>query len=263
MNKINISFMTEEALETIKQNAEQVTKYLQKEKQNADWLKLVYQGNPFEELNYKIPDFTLLTDEENYKNVDYKNSIILYESLKELPRYILTDERFWLWILFTKGYQAALEAMPIKTSTTFKQHWLFEEGKRRGLFFNVLARCYLRVELSVNENLEDKFELTKFIIEKPERFRSLSWRLDTNNKNIVLATIKAEKDAREKFIHDCNIDIDQINYGTTNVYTEVGKALSLYGSVRIKDMASFDEIYHLVFDKIENLVAKEMSSNNS
>lgn len=258
MNKINISFITDEALETIKQNAEQVTEYLQKEKNNADWLKLVYKGNAFEELNYKIPDFELFTDEDNYKNVDYKNSIILYESLKDLPRYILTDEKFWLWILFTKGYKAALESMPIRTSTTFRHHWLFEQGKRRGLFFNVLARCYLRVELSVDESLEDKYELTKFVIERPERFRSLGWRLDSSNKNIVLATLKAEKDAREKFINEFNIDIDQINYETTNIYTEVGKALSLYGSVRIKDMASYEEIYNVVFNKIEELVKKEL-----
>ena len=260
MSNINICFMTDEAVETLRENAEQVTEYLQKEPNNSNWLKLIYKGKIFEELNQKIPDFELLTDEDNYDNVDFINSVRLYESLKKLPRYILTDERLWLWILFTKGYKAALQAMKINSSTTFKQHWLFGLGKRRGMFFNVLGRCYLRIALTIDDSLEDPYELSKFVIERPERFRALGWRTDSNSKGIVLATLHAEKDARENFLKEYNIDIDKISYteGTTNIYTEIGKELSLYGSVRIKDMASFEEIYEVVYKRIEELVKKEL-----
>ena len=48
MNKINISFITEEALETLYKNSEEVASYLMKEKDNSDWLKKIYRG----ELNY-------------------------------------------------------------------------------------------------------------------------------------------------------------------------------------------------------------------
>ena len=69
-----------------------------------------------------------------------------------------------------------------------------KQGKRRGIFFNVLARCYFRVALSVDETLEDKYSLTRFVIENPERFRTLSWRANSSQKNIVLGALKAEKD---------------------------------------------------------------------
>ena len=45
MNRINISFMTDDALETLYRNSEKVAEYLMKEKENSNWLKLIYKGN--------------------------------------------------------------------------------------------------------------------------------------------------------------------------------------------------------------------------
>lgn len=259
MNKINISFITEEALETLYKNSEEVASYLMKEKNNSDWLKAVYNGELFEEKKYKIEDIELLTD-DNYENVDFQNSIKIYEALKGLPRYILTDERFWCWFNFTIGYKAALQAMRIKSKTTFEDHWLFKQGKRRGIFFNVLARCYFRVELSVDEeNKEDKYYLTRFVIENPERFRSLSWRSNSSEKTVVLGALKAEKDIVEKY-KDV-IDVDKIKYddGKRTIYTEVAKQISLYASVRLIDAASQEDIYNYVYNKMEEMVIKRLN----
>ena len=33
-----------------------------------------------------------------------------------------------------------------------------------------MARCYLRVDMSVDNTLSDKYELTKFVIDNPIRF---------------------------------------------------------------------------------------------
>lgn len=259
MNKINISFITEEALETLYKNSEEVASYLMKEKDNSDWLKAVYNGELFEEKKYKIEDIELLTD-DNYENVDFQNSIKIYEALKGLPRYILTDERFWCWFNFTIGYKAALQAMRIKSKTTFEDHWLFKQGKRRGIFFNVLARCYFRVELSVDEeNKEDKYYLTRFVIENPERFRSLSWRSNSSEKTVVLGALKAEKDIVEKY-KDV-IDGDKVKYddGKRTIYTEVAKQISLYASVRLIDAASQEDIYNYVYNKMEEMVIKRLN----
>jgi len=258
MNKKYISFIKDEALETLYKNSEEVAEKLMTNRNNTDWLKDIYRGEWFEEKKYRINDFELKTD-ENYSNVDYENSIILYENLKELPRYILTDERFWMWILLTKGYRAALQAMKINSKKTFEQHWLFSESKRRSLFFNVLARCYLRVALSVDDsNNEDPYWLTKFVIEKPERFRTLSWRSSSSEKTIVIGTLKAEKDIIEKY-KDI-IDVERITYneGKATIYSEISKQISLYGSVRLIDAASEQDIYNLVYNKMDEMVQKEL-----
>lgn len=263
MNKINISFITDDALETLYKNSEEVANYLMKEKDNSNWLKLIYNGQIFEEKKYKINDIKLLTDEK-YENVDFENSIMIYEALKDLPRYILTDERFWCWFNFTIGYQAALQAMKINSKTTFEDHWLFKQGQRRGIFFNVLARCYFRVALSIDEkNVEDKYYLTRFVIENPERFRTLSWRANSSQKNIVLGALKAEKDIVEKYKNIIDIDKIKYNDGKGTIYSEMTKQISLYGSVRLIDAASEEDIYNFVYNKLEEMVnAKIAESEN-
>lgn len=258
MNKINISFITDDALETLYKNSEEVAEFLMKEKDNSSWLKLIYKGELFEEKKYKINDIKLLI-EDNYNNVDFNNSIMIYEALKDLPRYILTDERFWCWFNFTIGYQAALQAMKINSKTTFEDHWLFKQGKRRGLMYNVLARCYFRVDFSIDEENEDKYCLTRFVIENPERFRHMSWKPYGAGKDTILGALYAERDLVEKYKGICNVD--RINYdeGKRTIYSEIAKKLSLYGSVRLTAAASREDIYNYVYKKMEEMIQNELN----
>lgn len=247
-NKINIQFMTDEALETLKSNSLTANNYLKVEKNNSDWLKEIYSGNLYQPMKQKINDFQLkISFNNNYEEVDFDNSIILYESLKELPLYILTDERFWAWINFEKGYKAAIQAMPIKSNSTFSDHWLFTQGSRRGIFFGVLSRCYFRVALTIDERLEDKYELTRFVIENPERFRNLTWRSSSSEKHIVLGVIKAEKDISDKYG----------NKVKNSIYKEIAKEISLYASVRLIDVVTEEDIYNFVYDKMEQMIIQQ------
>lgn len=249
-NKINIEFMTDEALETLKSNSLTANNYLKTEKNNSEWLKEIYNGKLYEPMKQKINDFELkISQNDNYDEVDFDNSIILYESLKELPLYILTDERFWAWIYFEKGYKAAIQAMPIKSNSTFSDHWLFTQGSRRGIFFGVLSRCYFRVALTVDERLDDKYELTRFVIENPERFRNLTWRSSSSEKHIVLGVIKAEKDIYDKYG----------NKVKNSIYKDIAKEISLYASVRLIDIVSEEDIYKFVYNKMEQMINEQTS----
>lgn len=253
-NKINIKFMTDDAIETLKSNSLAASNYLRKEKYNSGWIKNIYSGELYEEKKQKINDFELkISRNDNYGEVDFQNSIILYESLKELPLYILTDERFWAWINFGKGYEAAIQAMPIKSDSTFSDHWLFTQGSRRGIFFGVLSRCYFRVALTIDERLEDKYEFTKFVIENPERFRNLTWRSSSSEKHIVLGIIKAEKDICLKYG----------NRVKNNIYKEIAKEISLYASVRLIDVVSEDDIYEFVYKKMEQIIFANENRNKN
>ena len=46
----------------------------------------------------------------------------------------------------------------------------------------------------------------------------------------------------------------QAEKGTHNVYTEVASFLSLYGSVRLIDVISEEDIYNAVYEKIEKYI---------
>ena len=250
-NRINIEFMTDEALETLRSNSLTANNYIKTEKNNSEWLKDIYNGKLYEPMKQKINDFELkISPNDNYNDVDFDNSIILYESLKELPLYILTDERFWAWINFKKGYKAAIQATKIKSDSTFSDHWLFTQGNRRGIFFGVLSRCYFRVALTVDERLDDKYELTRFVIENPERFRNLTWRSSSSEKHIVLGVIKAEKDIYDK-------------YGSkvkNSIYKDIAKEISLYASVRLIDIISEEDVYKFVYNKMERMISEQTSN---
>lgn len=72
-------------------------------------------------------------------------------------------------------------------------HWLFGQGRRRGLMFGALSRAYYRVQLTKDDTLEDAYELTKFATQNYMRYREFTWRGYSNNKTIVTGALKGEK----------------------------------------------------------------------
>lgn len=261
-NRIPICYINDQLLENLRENAEEVSELI-KNHSDTGWLKKYAAGQLFEEKKFYIPDFTLnLSDDGDYSKVDFLNSKILYESLKDLPRYVLTNENFWVWLELTKCYDVCRQAMPIRSKSTFLEHWLFKGGNRRGVFFGVLSRCFFKTELTIDESLADKYELTKFICEKYERFRNLSWRTISSEKHFVLGVIKAEKSVYDEYVKDpekyemFRKAEKGLNKPERNLYTELAKELSLFGSVRLLDALTEDEIQQIAKNKIYEIIKR-------
>lgn len=243
MSEINIKFLADDTLETLRANIKSTTQKLIDNPNDSSWVNNETNTDTYVVKKYKIEDFNLeIPNNQNDKETDIRNSIKLYETLKNLPKYILSDERFWLWLMFEKAYKVCQILMPIKSvdSSVFKDHWLFTGGNRRGIFFGVLSRCYFRVAMSVDETLDDPYELTKFVINYPERFRVYSWRAISSQKHIMLGILKAEKAVIDK-------------YGEKNevgkIYEELVKDVSKLGSVKLIDVMSEEEIQKFVYEK--------------
>lgn len=242
--------LTDEAVETIRTNLNEFTAQAKENPSSNRWIYNLLPQKPFKVKKYLIDDFELnISSDGNYKTVDFDNSIKLYEHLSCLPKHILTDERFWLWLYIDKFYPQTIQAMPITSNSTIKDHWLFSQGNRRGVFFGVLSRCFFRVYLTAINDSEDKYEYSKFVIDNPERFRNLSWRSYSSQKHIVLGAIKAEKAAEEKYG-----ELIKPKY-----YKEIAKYLARYGSVRLLDAVPEEEIYSIVLDKLAEM-SKERSA---
>lgn len=262
-NVINISFMNEKLLDTLYSNPKKIVEYINENPYDSRWLKEILDETPFEQRKQKIIDFDLkLANDGKYKNVELENAISLYEHIKDLPRYILVDKRFWLWLEFEKFYRVALQAMPLTTETRLENSWLFKEGKR-GIWRNTFARGFFWVEFTIDESRKDIYELTKFVFEKTERIRNLTF--DNKYRNVVLNTIRAEKDIYDKYIADpiyketmerCEKGIE-----TYNIYTFIRKSLSLYGSARILDFMDDKDLYDVIYEKLEKAVQEVHKGN--
>lgn len=251
---INISFINDDLMETINSNLNKVTELIKENPFDSTWMKQIYEGNCFELRKTKINDFQLKTSLiGNYKDVEYENAITIYENLKELPRYILCDKRFWMWLEFSKFYRVAVQAMPLTSDTRLGYGWMFKENKR-GIWRNTFSRSYFWVEFTVDEkNENDKYELTKFVFDKNERIRHLTF--DSKYRSVVFNTVRAEKKLYDKYAFSpeyaetykkCESGIEN-----SNIYTYARKVVSFYGSVRILDFMEDDDLFDAVYEKLE------------
>lgn len=256
MSKIHIKYMTDEALETLKANTSVITERLTENQTSSTRLSKFVPSELYVTKKYEIEEFTLrVPKDEKDRETDIYNSILLYERLHHLPLYVLTDERFWCWMNFEMGYEVALKYMPVKkNSSIFKDHWLLTQGKRRGLFFGVLSRCYFRVALSVDNTLDDPYELTKFVIENPLRFRELTWQSFSSEKMIVLGSLKAEKRIQAEYPH-----VEE----NTKHFAEIAKHLSKLGSVMLLDCMTEKDIEEYVYKKYKEMMEEELANRGT
>ena len=244
MTRINVKMMSDISLEHLKKNINTITKMIIENDSN-EWIYDEFPKPLFVEKKYEIDDFSLENNPDSSdKEIDFRNSVILYQSLKDLPRYILIDQKFWLWLHFEKFYKNVKEMMQINGTSTIENMWMHEQGVRRGLMFGVLSRCYFRVQLTIDESLDDKYELTRWVIENPMRYRELTWRTYSSEEHIVRGAIKGEKKAVEEF-----------GYENTSAYALVAKYISRIGSTKLLDIIEETEIEYIVYTKMKELLS--------
>lgn len=245
MSKIHIKVLSENALAHMKKNIDSITKMIQDNNDNS-WIYNEFPEHMFIEKKFEIENFTLKNNPDtSNKGIDLENSIVIYESLKSLPRYVLTDECFWLWLHLEKFYYDVKLMMKINGKSTITDHWMHKQGTRRGLMFGVLSRCYFRVALSVDEARTNKYELTKWVIDNPERFRNITWRSFSSEEHLVRGIIKGEKKA---------ID-ENPSKEKNDIYPEIAKYVSIIGSVRLLDIITEDDISNMIYTKMKELLA--------
>lgn len=250
MSKIYIKLASDECYETLKVNINVYAKQFHDNPSDNSWIYETLPEKPFIEKKLMVDDFELVVP--NSIEDDISNHIKLYEALNHLPKYILADKRFWLWLMLEKHYTVSLAMMEKMDATAFRHQWLFVDGDRRGLFFNVLSRCYYRVALTVDDTLEDIYELSKFAIENPLRFREYSWRSISNHDFVIKGALRAEKSIVEKYG-------EKVEKGT--YYAELAKELSKLGSVKLVDAMSKDDVFEYVYSKYEGIILKDMQNN--
>lgn len=227
-----IKYMTEEAIETIRANQKKVSNYISASEDNS-WLYDLCGKTPFEEKEYCIEDFELKTPLNNLdRETDFYDSVMLYNALNKLPGYVLSNERFWAWLNFEKCYDTARILMPIKSDSTLKYHYLFSNSVKRSLSFGVLSRMYYRVALTVDNTLEDKYEITKWLIDSPVKMRGLFWRSLSNNPTIFKGVSKAEM----QFEKETGIVLGEKSNSI------LSKRIQRLGSVSIIDVYSEEDI---------------------
>lgn len=247
MMLINIKMMTEEAFATLKKNYKDVYEQILNHPSDSTWLNDYLGFEPYKTKEYEIEDFEL-KDSEDYKTVALENSITIYEAFKDLPRYVLCNNRFWAWVTFEKAYKQAQHTVKLNKAEIIRDYWLIGTA-RRSLMLGAISRHYFQVEISIDESVEDKYYLTKSLTETQgaEMYRALAYRNIGMLKQVSLAFLKCALDGYEKY--------GQIIF-TRDGLREIMKDASRIGSVMLIDDLDKDEIYSILYKKLENRISK-------
>ena len=242
--------MTVEAYETLRKNYKDVYTQINMHPSDSTWLEDYLGFYPYETKKYTIEDFDL-KDSEEYSEVALDNCITLYEHLKNLPRYIICNSRFWAWITFEKAYKQAIHSMKLTTAELIKTFWLTTDS-RRSLMLGVTSRSYFRTEVSEDDSLDDRYKYTRRLVSGMgglKMYRALVYRNIGMLKPVSLAFIQ------------CFVDIES-NYGESSVNNDhlgiVMKDASKIGSVMLIDNMSKEEIYSILYRKLENRIKSSL-----
>lgn len=245
--EINIKMMTEEAYRTLQKDCDGVLKMIINHPSDSSWLKDYLGFEPYEVKKYVIDDFELKFADD-YNDVALENAIILYEKLNKLPKYILCNNRFWAWINMEKAYRQAQIATKQFNSQILKNLW-FMGNSRRDIMLGVMSRYFNMINVSIDETLENKYELSKYLLTMAETYRGFCYRNLGMIKNVTLGILQAEKDY---------VDITGVQI-LKKPSAQIVKYASRVGSVMLLDVLSKEEMRAAIYPKIDKIV-KEFKS---
>ena len=245
--EINIKMMTEEAYRTLQKDCDGILKMIINHPSDSSWLKDYLGFEPYEVKKYVIDDFELKIADD-YNDVALENAIILYEKLNKLPKYILCNNRFWAWINMEKAYRQAQIATKQFNSQILKNLW-FMGNSRRDIMLGVMSRYFNMINVSIDESLENKYELSKYLLTTAETYRGFCYRNLGMIKNVTLGILQAEKDY---------VDITGVQI-LKKPSAQIVKYASRVGSVMLLDVLSKEEMRAAIYPKIDKIV-KEFKS---
>lgn len=252
MKKINIKYMNDAVLETIKNNPSKYADIMSENVDSNQWILEEFK-QPFIEKKLTIPDFEFQANSKlESKELAYVNSVLIHKSLKNLPSYVLSDERFWAWINFDKGYILSQMLIPInKKPSRLKNHYFFGSGSiRRGMFFGVISRLYYRAHLTYDMNAADKYELTKYVNDNPQSFRNLTWRTYSNDSELVRRVLRIQY----------KLELIYKQKMTSHVYEDIAKYISSLGSMTYIELLSEKDLEMLIRERVIKLINQESAS---
>lgn len=237
--KINIKVMKQEVFTTLQAQFQKVYNMIKENPNDSSWLPMIANTDDiYETKQYTIDDFELLYSRD-YKNVEFQNGILIYENLKDLPRYILCSMRFWAWFIFEKAYKQSQVAMKL-TEDVVRNFWL-ENDSRRAIMLNVMARQFFKVEVSKNDKLKDEYQLTEYLFQNHSIYKNFAYRNICMLPNVSGAILNASYFLYNKY---------QIKQPESVVSSFV-KHVTRIGSTQLVDIIPEDKLFRYLCVKMD------------
>lgn len=259
--EITIQYLSDEGLEMLKQNFDN---NLQRYKENDKkyFADILNEHNYLVDSTYIIEDFTqkLVYDEDNNEN-DLKNIKIVYEAMRNIPLYVMMDDRFWasinhtiMWEYIMKRRKGEAFGEDIKDErekifNSFFTHT--KHGKKRGTYVNCVSRLWWAGHLTIDEtNIENPYSLTEEVCKTG--FASTIIILSSSNilsrKESMIALLRTIKQLRND---GYDVKRDDLVAGS--------RYLNLIAGIYFIDIMTIEDIQNILNDFYKNYYANKNS----
>ena len=259
--EITIQYLSDEGLAMLKQNfGNNLQKY--KDNDKKYFIDILNEHNYLIDSTYVIEDFTqnLAFDEDNNVN-DLKNIKIVYEAMKNIPLYVMMDDRFWVGINHTimsdyimkrrKG-EAFGEDIKDERGKIFNSFFPpTKRGKKRGSYVNCVSRLWWAGHLTIDEtNIENPYSLTEEVCKTG--FASTIVILSSSNilsrKESMIALLRTIKQLRND---GYDVKRDDLVAGS--------RYLNLIAGICFIDIMTIEEIQNILNDFYKNYYVNKNS----
>lgn len=249
---MRIKFITELAIDTIKDNIKTLLPLFAKEdnKELKNKISEILDNELFiKDSNYELKD-NLKLDSSLIGANEIDNVIKIFEGLpSDLPMTIATDERFWAGLSIIHFWPYVQMRWKIKENLEENKvlsHYLYFQDRRKSLTRdNAIARLWWIGRLTYDSKRNDKYELTKYVLADLDYINDFFGRNFSNNPRIVKEVIEAIEQVRND-----GLKINRIIIRQLCVY------VNMLGGVYILDEMSDGIIKKKVIDKAYKIVKK-------
>lgn len=173
---VTLQYLTEEGLAVLKQSfTNHLPEYIAGNQQF--FLDYFDKNNYLADSAYTVTDFT--DDLVYFKNSDeddLHNIKVIYEVMKNIPTYIMMDDRFWaglnhtiMWDYIMKrrageAFGDGIQNQSDKIYNSFFTHT--KHGMKRGTYVNCVSRLWWAGKLTYDEDSSDHYLLTEELCKK-------------------------------------------------------------------------------------------------
>ena len=194
----NLRYFTDDAIAMFKANKEEFCEKMRENPDNIDWLKSFYGEDPTVPSKYNF-DFEFQDYDKKSLSRDYDNAIALYELFEKnnIGPATIYNEKFLTGFIFTFGYSYFMKVMGAEEVSHVFATLFFEDGTHRAVARNVIGQLYRYVEMTIDNTLEDRYELTKYVFKNPALFR-IKYNTSVDGEKTTKSIFKAFREWSEE-----------------------------------------------------------------
>lgn len=170
--KTNLRYFTDDAISFFKANPKVFCDHMRENPDNTDWVDKLFK-------NATVPskyswDFNFPEYDGTVSNKqDFELAKSIYELFKnnDVGPAIIYNEKFITGFIFSFGYKYFMQSVGANEQSHVFGMLFYDTGTRRATTRNIITRLYRYVEQTIDNDADDKYELTRFVFENTALFR--------------------------------------------------------------------------------------------